>query len=75
VLVVDPPRAGLEKDALAAAAAAGFARILYVSCAPDTLARDLACLREAGYAPVRAALFDMFPRTACFETLAVLERG
>lgn len=72
--LVDPPRAGLSADAVSALLAARPRRLLYVSCAPDTLARDLAALAGAGpYRLAKARLFDMFPRTAHFETLCVLD--
>ena len=73
-VIVDPPRRGLEPAALAAIVRASPACVLYVSCAPDTLARDLKRLTAAGYRLRSARLFDMFPRTAAFETLAVIER-
>lgn len=73
--LVDPPRAGLAPEAVRALLAAPPARLLYVSCSPDTLARDLALLCAPGAGAFRlekARLFDMFPRTAHFETLCVL---
>ena len=76
--LVDPPRAGLAPDAVRALLAAPPRRLLYVSCAPDTLARDLALLCAPGGGAFRlesARLFDMFPRTAHFETLCVLARA
>jgi tRNA/tmRNA/rRNA uracil-C5-methylase (TrmA/RlmC/RlmD family) len=75
VVIVDPPRTGLDpatRQGLLALAPAG---VLYVSCAADRLARDAAAFREAGYALERVRLFDMFPRTACFETAATFVRG
>ena len=47
--------------------------ILYVSCAPDTLARDLAVLRTGGYRVLESGLIDMFPSTAHFETVTLLK--
>jgi 23S rRNA (uracil1939-C5)-methyltransferase len=70
--IVDPPRAGLAPDIAAALAASGLPRILYVSCDPATLTRDLTVLLRGGYRIARVRLFDMFPRTAHFETLAEL---
>lgn len=67
--VLDPPRAGLEKEVVSALIAHPPRDVLYVSCSPDTLARDLAMLTGGGtYRVVSARLFDMFPRTAHFET-------
>ncbi|MCI5779529.1 MAG: TRAM domain-containing protein [Lentisphaeria bacterium] len=74
VLLVDPPRTGLDAAAVKAILRASPRRIFYVSCAPDTLQRDIARLRET-YAAEQAGLLDMFPGTAHFETLAVLRRN
>ena len=74
VLIVDPPRTGLEKDVTAEIVAAGPANFVYISCAPDTLARDLRLLRAAGYEIVSRRVFDMFPRTAHFESITVLAK-
>ena len=74
--VVDPPRAGLEPEVTAALVAHPVENLVYVSCSPDTLARDLALLTQAGsYAVKSIRLFDMFPRTAHFETAVHLERA
>jgi len=70
-LLVDPPRSGL--DASCRALAACFARILYVSCCPETLARDLRVLRATHHV-VRAAAFDQFPYTPHLEAAVLLER-
>ena len=70
---VDPPRGGMEPQTARRLAASGAARILCVSCDPATLVRDLRVLAPA-YAVKSVRWFDMFPRTARFETLAVLER-
>jgi tRNA/tmRNA/rRNA uracil-C5-methylase (TrmA/RlmC/RlmD family) len=70
--IVDPPRSGLAPDIAAALAASGLARLFYVSCDPATLTRDLAILLRGGYRIARVRLFDMFPRTAHFETLVEL---
>ena len=74
-IVVDPPRTGLgaalAKDL---AAAAGAARVVYVSCAPATLARDLAVLAAEGLRLDSVRGFDLFPQTAHVEAIAVLSR-
>jgi tRNA/tmRNA/rRNA uracil-C5-methylase (TrmA/RlmC/RlmD family) len=75
LLIVDPPRAGLGRNLVGAILGNPPERLLYVSCAPDTLARDLVGLREGGYRVERAQLFDMFPRTAHFESVTALRRG
>ncbi len=72
--VLDPPRAGLDAGALAALAQWAPRWILMVSCAADTLCRDLKALTGAGYEPERIGWFDMFPQTAGFETAVLLQR-
>jgi len=74
VVIVDPPRKGLDPDVIAALGAVRPAHLLYVSCAPDTLARDIARLAAPGYRLVRTKLFDMFPRTAAFESVSLVCR-
>ena len=74
LVVANPPRAGLDEGVAAALAARAPRRLVYVSCDPATLARDL---RRLGAEPSRLALtcYDMFPQTSHVETLAVLERA
>ena len=73
-LVMDPPRRGLSAATLRVATRKQPAHMVYVSCAADTMARDLKQLQAAGYAVRSCRLFDMFPRTAAFETVALLSR-
>ena len=74
-IVLDPPRTGLGAPlAKDLAAAAGAARVVYVSCEPATLARDLAVLAAEGLRLVSLRGFDLFPQTAHVEAIAVLER-
>ena len=73
-VLVDPPRAGCGKDLLEAVCSSGCSRIVYISCNPGTLARDLKLLLGKGYRLVRLECFDMFPQTVHVETLACLER-
>jgi len=73
VVVLDPPRTGLPAGAVAALAVCGARRIVYLSCDPATLARDLAGFRERGYRLQRVEGFDLFPQTPHVEALAVLE--
>ena len=68
VICVDPPRKGTQPEVVAAAASMVPQRIVYVSCDPATLARDVKRFAQAGYAAVRAAAVDMFPGTANVET-------
>lgn len=73
VVIVDPPRTGLPPEACARLAAARPLALVYVSCDPPTLARDLRRFLEAGYRLRSVELFDMFPQTAHLETLAILD--
>jgi 23S rRNA (uracil1939-C5)-methyltransferase len=75
IVLVDPPRAGLERLALDAIAAMRPELIAYVSCDPATLARDLKRLAAAGYHIRQVDPFDMFPQTYHMETVAILQRG
>lgn len=74
VICVDPPRKGLAPDVVEAAASMTPGRIVYVSCDPATLARDVARFAPLGYRPVRACAVDLFPGTAHIETVALLSR-
>lgn len=74
-LLVDPPRKGCDVAVLSAAAEAEFQRIVYISCNPATLARDLKFLTDRGYALVSLRPYDLFPQTMHVETLAVLEKA
>ena len=73
MLVLDPPRGGLSSRALKEALAIKARHIIYVSCAADALTRDLKAALAFGYKLKAAKLFDMFPSTSHFETLALLE--
>jgi 23S rRNA (uracil1939-C5)-methyltransferase len=73
-LVVDPPRSGLDDTVIRAIITQMPEKIIYISCAPDTLSRDLEKLCAAGFRIKSAGLLDMFPGTAHFETLTVLTR-
>jgi 23S rRNA (uracil1939-C5)-methyltransferase len=70
-VVVDPPRAGLGERVAARIAELAPARIVYLSCDPATLARDLSHLDHRGYALLRAECFDLFPQAPHVEVLAV----
>ena len=74
VVVVDPPRKGLNADAIEAMAKMQPKRIVYVSCDPATLARDVALLKEKGYRVTSAQAADLFPRCAHVETVVLLSR-
>ncbi len=75
VVVVDPPRKGMDEKAVEAVAAMGPERIIYVSCGPATLARDILRFNALGYELRSAAAVDMFPRTCHVETVVLLSKG
>jgi 23S rRNA (uracil1939-C5)-methyltransferase len=74
-LVIDPPRAGCQLPVLNALVARRVPRVVYVSCNPNTLARDLAylCQRLKAFRVVDVQPLDMFPQTAHIESIATLE--
>ncbi|HEV2182250.1 MAG TPA: 23S rRNA (uracil(1939)-C(5))-methyltransferase RlmD [Candidatus Acidoferrales bacterium] len=74
VVIADPPRAGIEPDGLETLIEIAPQRIVYASCDPSTLARDLAKLCAKAYALQELYLFDMFPHTYHIEAIARLER-
>ena len=74
VAVVDPPRKGLNADTIEALSRMGPRRIVYVSCDPATLARDVALLKARGYALSSAQAFDLFPRCAHVETVVLMSK-
>ncbi len=74
VVVVDPPRKGLNADTIEALHRMSPRRIVYVSCDPATLARDVALLKQRGYALQSAQAADLFPRCAHVETVVCFSR-
>ena len=74
VICVDPPRKGLASEVPAILAGMAPDRIVYVSCDPATLARDLERFAQLGFYTVRAQGIDLFPRTIHVETVALLQR-
>lgn len=74
VVTVDPPRKGLAPEVIASVVAMGPEKVVYVSCDPATLGRDVKIFREFGYEAKRAAAVDMFPGTAHVETVVLLSR-
>lgn len=74
VAVVDPPRKGCEPEVLEALIAAGIPRLVYVSCNPSSLARDLAVLADGGYVLQEVQPVDMFPHTSHVETVVSMSR-
>jgi len=73
-VLVDPPRSGLHPEVIQSIGQSQAEGLIYVSCAPDTLRRDLERLDRAGYAVAESGLLDMFPGTAHFETVSRLIR-
>ncbi len=74
VIVLDPPRKGLDASVVDAVVSMRPARVVYVSCDPGTLARDLRRFTEQGYAPTAGKLVDMFPHTHHVETIVLMSR-
>ena len=74
-LVIDPPRTGMSKEAMSGILGLEVPRIVYVSCDPPTLARDVKRFAETGYRLGHLEAFDLFPNSAHVETLAVLVKG
>ena len=74
VVVVDPPRKGLNADTIEALHRMAPRRIVYVSCDPATLARDVALLKDQGYTLASATAADLFPRCSHVESIVCLRR-
>ena len=75
VVMLDPPRAGSDERFLRSLCRMGPKRVVYVSCMPETLARDLRFLTAHGYRALSAAPVDMFPHTEHVETVVLLAKG
>ena len=74
MVVLNPPRKGLSPEAFSAVVHVNAPKLVYVSCSPQTLARDLDRFSQAGYAVGRIQPFDMFPQTDQVEILALIEK-
>ena len=74
LIIVDPPRDGIHPKAIGKIIAFGAPEIVYVSCKPTSLARDLEIFQQEGYQVERVKLMDMFPRTVHIETVCLLSR-
>ncbi len=74
LITLNPPRKGCDEAVLRDAASLSPARMIYVSCSPESLARDLDILSRLGYRTLRVQPVDMFPQTAHVENVALLER-
>ena len=75
IITVDPPRKGLSLDAIEAIAKMSPKRLVYISCDPATLARDVALLKERGFEVRKALCADLFPRCSHVETVVLLSKG
>ena len=74
VIVVDPPRKGMTENAVKAVCSMSPERVVYVSCNPSTLARDILAFNDNGYVLQKATAVDMFPRTSHVETVVLMSR-
>ena len=74
LIILDPPRDGVHPKALPKILAYGVEQILYISCKPTSLARDIPAFLEAGYKPVRGVSVDQFPWTANVETIVLMAK-
>ena len=75
VVTIDPPRKGLTPDCIASILRMQPSRIVYVSCDPATLARDLSLLCKDSYALERCEVFDMFPCSSHCEVVTLITRA
>lgn len=75
VVVVDPPRKGMNEDAIRAVASIAPERIVYVSCNPATLARDILRFNDYGYRLDKATAVDMFPKTMHVESVVLMSKN
>jgi 23S rRNA (uracil1939-C5)-methyltransferase len=74
IVVLDPPRKGVDEEALKSVIELQCDRIIYVSCEPSTLARDLKILEQGGYETSSIQPVDLFPQTYHVETVSVLDK-
>ncbi len=75
IIILDPPRDGIHPKAIGKIIDFGVEQIVYVSCKPTSLQRDLVIFREAGYEVKRCCSVDMFPYTGNLETVVLLSKG
>lgn len=74
-VILDPPRSGCAPGVVQSVARLKIPRVIYVSCEPSTLARDLGLFKQAGYEIKKVQPMDMFPWTRHVETVVLIERG
>ena len=75
VIFLDPPRAGSTPECIAAVAKMAPKRVIYVSCDPETLARDVVLFGRSGYRARRCIPVDLFPHTKHVESIVCLSRA
>ncbi|MBD3328497.1 23S rRNA (uracil(1939)-C(5))-methyltransferase RlmD [Candidatus Peregrinibacteria bacterium] len=75
IVIIDPPRAGLHEDTISFIGSAEIPKIIYISCNPSTLARDLDLFSKTGYSTSSVQPVDMFPHTYHIESVAVLSKN
>lgn len=75
MIILDPPRKGCDLQVLEAIKRSAVKRVVYVSCNPVTLARDVKVLTDSGYNMVHVQPVDMFPQTYHVESVTLLELG
>ena len=73
-IILDPPRDGVHPKALRKIIGYGVDRLVYISCKPTSLVRDLEVFLENGYEAVRVGSVDQFPFTGSIETVVLLEK-
>ena len=74
MIILDPPRDGINPKALQKIIDFGVDKIVYISCKPTSLARDLEMLQAQGYQVEKGCAVDMFPNTVHTEVVSVLNR-
>ena len=74
VVFTDPPRKGMTEKVIKDIVSSGARKVVYISCNPATLARDIKIFEEMGYSVRQAAVFDLFPRTGHVESVVCLSR-
>ncbi|MBR6239493.1 MAG: 23S rRNA (uracil(1939)-C(5))-methyltransferase RlmD [Clostridia bacterium] len=72
VIILDPPRKGITENVISSITSSGAQRIVYISCDPATLSRDLALICKKGYSLIKVQPVDMFPQTNHIETICCL---
>lgn len=75
VVFTDPPRKGMTEKVIKDIVSSGARKVVYISCNPATLARDIKIFEEMGYSVQQAAVFDLFPRTGHVESVVCLTRA